>query len=193
MLTTSLLHMVSTCLPEVPASLRHLRCGIRPTPGPASRSSLPPSQHFPQELLWALRSKRETNKSPCPQSHLTVPGSRPMDWGSEALPERRGVELCISILRTPVRLAVQHPGWNVLRSPGQASVQRQLELVRPPGGATAMGLQGPGGGPTWKPRWCPRSLWAPGPPWPSEAMRAGECACLGDLGRVLGRGGELGL
>ncbi|XP_043736472.1 collagen alpha-1(I) chain-like [Cervus elaphus] len=110
--------------------------------GPASRSSLPPSQHFPQELLWALRSKRETNKSPCPQSHLTVPGSRPMDWGSEALPERRGVELCISILRTPVRLAVQHPGWSVLRSPGQASVQRQLELA-----AHLPGLGDPDGSP----------------------------------------------
>ena len=70
-----------------------------------------------------------------------------MDWGSEALPERRSVELCVSILRTPIRLAVQHPGRSVLRSPGQASVQRQLELVRPPGGAMVMGLRGPGGDP----------------------------------------------
>lgn len=147
MLTTSLLHMVSACLPEVPASLRHLRCGNCPTPRPASRSSFPPSQHFPQGLLWALGSKRETNKSPCPESHLTVPGSCPMHWGSEALPERRGVELCVSIHRTPVRLVVQHPGRSVLRSPGQASVQRQLELMRPPGGAMVMGLRGPGGDP----------------------------------------------
>ena len=71
--------------------------------------------------------------------------------------------------------------------------QWQPELVRPPGEAMVMGLWGLQGGPMWRPRWCPGSLWTPGPPWPSEAVRAGECACLGDLGRVLGRGGELGL
>lgn len=107
---------------------------------------LPSTFHRGSCRPWAPRERPTRAHAPSPISHLTVPGSRPMDWGSEALPERRGVELCVSILRTPVRLAVQHPGWSVLRSPGQASIQRQLELVRPPGGAMVMGLRGPGGG-----------------------------------------------
>ena len=91
MLATSLLHMVSTCLPEVPASLFHLRCGIRPTPRPPSRSSLCPPSTFHRGPGLSVHRQRlgsdsETNKSPHPQSRLTVPGSHLMDRGSEATP-----------------------------------------------------------------------------------------------------------
>ena len=59
-----------------------------PTP---SRSSLCPPSTFHRGPGLSLDrqhlgSERETNKSPHPQSHLTVPGSHPMDRGSEATP-----------------------------------------------------------------------------------------------------------
>lgn len=141
---------------------------------------------------WAPRARptRAHTRSPVSQSQ----GVTRWTGGQRPLPER---PRCGTVrLPSSTCLSVGPCSTRAGESCGAQTsppAQWQPELVRPPGEAMVMGLWGLQGGPMWRPRWCPGSLWTPGPPWPSEAVRAGECACLGDLGRVLGRGGELGL
>lgn len=148
---TSLLHTVSTCLPEVQASLLHLRCGIHPTSRPplALPSALPALSTGALDSLWTAstwapreRPTRAHTPSPISQSQ----GVTRWTGGQRPLPERPwyGIVYPPSSTHLSVWPCSTETGVSC-SAETRPPAQWQLELVRPPDEAMVMGLRGPGG------------------------------------------------